>query len=606
MRPRRRSCSEVNLVGRVKSTARMRRRRCGAGFSSGSRPSRAASTSAAIASGSGPGRSCRDLHAAGHEDLLGAAGLAHGHASRVDVDADRAAALAAGLGGDRRDPQRPRAGRARRPRCAGRPRAWRWPANISRRRPARRRAAARRPPAAHDRSISAGTATSANLTGRRRVAAAGGQHDVGQPGDAEPASSSARPMHEPRPRDTSTSPATAEAASSPMRTIVSAIATDPGRASSWSTPPASGTSRNETEQSSPSTTSSESSSSATSPAPARSASTVCDDRAEHVGGRRRRRRLERHAGHRRERADVGGADDVADLSQRRLADLGAGLDAEHPAHLRRRRRAGRAAGRSRPCRRRRRARRRSPRPRGRRRLDGVGQRQHAGARHRDVDAAAEHARQRRAGRAGADVRQLAQGVELQIACTGSTEWSFQAQAETGTSTTASQSTIRAIWPSESTAAPDRAAPSATSGGSGRVTSSRWPTSRTTASAKRSVAAADDDGVLGVGVARPAVALGGVDDRQHAVGEDQHPPAGDRAHGLVGEAHGALDAVERDRERAAVGLDEQRGHDRQRQRQADLGGRAAGRARRSSGPRRRARGSWRARRPCRRRGRRCRS
>ena len=39
--------------------------------------------------------------------------------------------------------------------------------------------------------------------------------------------------------------------------------------------------------------------------------------------------------------------------------------------------------------------------------------------------------------------------------------------------------------------------------------------------------------------------------------------------MVGEADGALDAVERDRERAAVGLDEQRGHDRQRQRQADL-------------------------------------
>ncbi len=50
VRPRRRSCSAVNFVGRVKSTARMRRRRCGVGFSSGSRPSRAASTSAAIAS----------------------------------------------------------------------------------------------------------------------------------------------------------------------------------------------------------------------------------------------------------------------------------------------------------------------------------------------------------------------------------------------------------------------------------------------------------------------------------------------------------------------------------------------------------------------------
>ena len=51
VRPSRRSWSGVNLLGRVKSTARMRRRRCGAGLSSGIRPSRAASTSAAIASG---------------------------------------------------------------------------------------------------------------------------------------------------------------------------------------------------------------------------------------------------------------------------------------------------------------------------------------------------------------------------------------------------------------------------------------------------------------------------------------------------------------------------------------------------------------------------
>ena len=176
------------------------------------------------------------------------------------------------------------------------------------------------------------------------------------------------------------------------------------------------------------------------------------------------------------------------------------------------------------------------------------------------------------GRAGADIGQLAQGVELQIRVPGHRA-SFPAQAETGTSTTASQSTIRAICPSERTAAPDRAAPSATSGGSGRVTSSCWPTSRETVSAKRSRAAAHDDRVLGVGRGVAAEALGGVDDRQHAVGEDEHAPAGDRAHGLVGHAHGALDAVERDRERAAVGLDDQRGHDRQRQRQADLGARA---------------------------------
>ena len=49
---------------------------------------------------------------------------------------------------------------------------------------------------------------------------------------------------------------------------------------------------------------------------------------------------------------------------------------------------------------------------------------------------------------------------------------------------ASQSTIRAIWPSASTAPPVRAACSATSGGSGRVTSSRWPTSAVDAERER--------------------------------------------------------------------------------------------------------------------------
>ena len=149
--------------------------------------------------------------------------------------------------------------------------------------------------------------------------------------------------------------------------------------------------------------------------------------------------------------------------------------------------------------------------------------------------------------------------------------SFQAAGgDAATSTTASQSTIRAICPSDSTAAPDRAAPSATSGGSGRVTSSRWPTRRLTASAKRAAAAAHDHGVVGVGVARAAEALGR---RRRSAARRRACTsirrAGDRADGVVGEADGALDAVERDRERAAVGLDEQRGHDRQRQRQADL-------------------------------------
>ena len=46
-------------------------------------------------------------------------------------------------------------------------------------------------------------------------------------------------------------------------------------------------------------------------------------------------------------------------------------------------------------------------------LDGLGERQDERVGHRDVDRAAEHLRQRGAGGAGADVGQLAQGVELQ-------------------------------------------------------------------------------------------------------------------------------------------------------------------------------------------------
>ena len=65
-----------------------------------------------------------------------------------------------------------------------------------------------------------------------------------------------------------------------------------------------------------------------------------DDRAEHVGRQLRRAGLQVEAGHRRQRVQVGGAEDVADLAQRRLADLGA--RPRRPAACRAsRRRAGR-------------------------------------------------------------------------------------------------------------------------------------------------------------------------------------------------------------------------------------------------------------------------
>ena len=194
-------------------------------------------------------------------------------------------------------------------------------------------------------------------------------------------------------------------------------------------------------------------------------------------------------------------------------------------------------------------------------------------------------RQRGAGGAGADVGQLAQGVELEVACTGAQRtWSFRrcSDARRRTSATASQSTIRAIWPSESTAAPD-------SGGAvGDLGRQRAGDELALADqlgdgeGEALVAAAHDDRVVGArGVAGPpkrseASTIGSTPSERTSIA-----PAGDRADGLVGEAHGALDAVERDRERAAVGLDDQRGHDRQRQRQADLGARCPGPARRSS-------------------------
>ena len=80
-----------------------------------------------------------------------------------------------------------------------------------------------------------------------------------------------------------------------------------------------------------------------------------DERAEHVGRRGRRGRLELEAGHPGERVQVGRADDVADLAQRRLGVLGVRLQAEQRADARRRR-ASAASARSTACRRARRAR----------------------------------------------------------------------------------------------------------------------------------------------------------------------------------------------------------------------------------------------------------
>ena len=80
-------------------------------------------------------------------------------------------------------------------------------------------------------------------------------------------------------------------------------------------------------------------------------------------------------------------------------------------------------------------------------------------------------------------------------------------------------------------------------------------------------------MVGVGRGHAAQALAAVDDRQDAVAHDEHLGAGHGADRVVGEPHGALDPVDRHRERPPLDLDEHRGHDRERQRQADLRGRA---------------------------------
>ena len=206
-----------------------------------------------------------------------AAGLAHGDAGRAPTWTRIVRPRSpAGLGGDHRDARGRELLAHGRPRCAA-------PTSsdgsttrrtCSRRRPARPRAARRRAPSRDTRSMQLGHREVGELA---RAAAVACPPTAGSTTCASPATPSAGPAAPAR----CTSPAratrghrrrSAEAASSPIRTIVSAIvlqaqareqlldaAGDRARAGT------------ETEHSSPSTTRSESSSSATSLAPARSA-----------------------------------------------------------------------------------------------------------------------------------------------------------------------------------------------------------------------------------------------------------------------------------------------------------------------------------------------
>ena len=175
-----------------------------------------------------------------------------------------------------------------------------------------------RPPSLTTRSISSGTAKSANFHDPAgALPPLAGSTTWASPATPTRRSSSARPMHEPSPRDTSTSPATAEAASSPILTIVSAIDLEAqapqhqldahrrrGRAGTTRSSP-----RARRRGRSPAAARSRRRRRAR---PARSA-TIAPRMSVAAAGRRR---LELQAGHLRQRVDVGGADDVADLHQR--------------------------------------------------------------------------------------------------------------------------------------------------------------------------------------------------------------------------------------------------------------------------------------------------
>ena len=160
----------------------------------------------------GPGRSCRHLHGQrllGYSSTSAVAGRARRHAAAIDGHAHGAPARPAGLGRGDRDPQPRELARAPRRRCAGRPRGRSPPKReharaahedgLDARSGARR---ARRPrPAAPARRC---RRTSRDRPrGPRPRAARRGR------GRRRPPCRSirARPMHEPRPSETSTSPA---------------------------------------------------------------------------------------------------------------------------------------------------------------------------------------------------------------------------------------------------------------------------------------------------------------------------------------------------------------------------------------------------------------
>ena len=238
----------------------------------------------------------------------------------------------------RRRARRCRGGRARRaspPRCGGRCRGSEPPKENMRAPPTR--TASRR--GAPRRSAPLGDEGGHGAVGELAAGASRSPFEYGSmmcasPATGRAASTSTSPMHEPSPIDASTWSGVRDAKSSPMRTIPPALRS-PGESQPGEelpTPSRLGMSMNESEHSSPSTTGrSRGGARRRSPrrpsrAPSRRWRRACRWSTAAAAARARARSSP-------ERADVGGAEDVADLGERREADLG----------VRARRRAGRRA-----------------------------------------------------------------------------------------------------------------------------------------------------------------------------------------------------------------------------------------------------------------------
>ena len=449
--------------------------------------------------------------------------------------------------------------------------------------------------------ISAGTARSANLAGRSPSRPPeSGSMTCASPQARPRRHTSARPMHEPRPdadEHVAARTRTRRARPCGRRRRSPWLWTDqsprPIRCSSSATPAGVGSSMKDRVQASPST-----SARSRGRAPARrrrcgrpgrwrrSAPSMSRDGL-------RRAQVELEARHRGQRADVGAAEDVADLAERgarrsRCRPRRRACAHSVPASSARERAAATVAstspatGTTTPVtivlggRRRPRPRRRAAAPRRAGTESSTGR--------------PSSARQRGAGGAGADVGQLAEGVELQVGVAERghvlvrvLSGGAQAARARGCRSRARRSRRAGrCSPSDRTAAPETGAQLGDVGGQRAGDELALADERRDGQRDAALLALHDDGELAVVGALVAERGGGVESGSTASPTTSMRWPARGAHGVVDEADGALDAVERDRRttRPPARTSSAR-HDGQRQRQADLRRSCPRRARRSA-------------------------